>query len=669
MSRKNMKNMISMKAKLLGTILPVIMVMVVLLVGITYFISRNVLSEYCENLLESSIQSQASEIESWLDENLSAFQIVKRTIEGLKPSDKELQDMLDQYYEYNSNFSEGIYIADSSGKLMKAKESPRNEENPTSSVWYTEGLTRVNMEFTNSYTNYNGEVVISASGILYDSSDNIRIISADMTIERIGIIVNSFVEMKNAQTLLVNTKDDTILAHRDSNLISTKINDSSDPFLKQAGQKIEAEDYDTVEIEKNMTAFMPISGTEWVLVSYVPTSVIYSNLNYIRLVMIIVGLISVLLLALLIERVVHLVIKPVKTLTNVITSMTEGDFTVEVNVKQRDEIGKMSRGVEKFVASMREMISSIRRVSEQLHAQANSSNNVSYQMYNASQTQSQSMKELNHTVEQLSLSISEIAENATTLAMVVAETKADGSKVEGKVEETVEVSHKGKADLQNVGHAMQTINESVLKLKEAIDNVGQASDEITNITSLIGNIASQTNLLSLNASIEAARAGEAGKGFAVVATEIGQLANTSADSVHNIDTLIHEVNTLVREAVSQADVSVGNINNSSQMVENALNTFDVIFDNIDAVNRLVRQMIDKVERVDEVATNAAAISEEQAASSEEILATAENMVKQADNITGNSQTVANEAKQLTLSAENLSEQMDMFKIEKGDSES
>ena len=271
------------------------------------------------------------------------------------------------------------------------------------------------------------------------------------------------------------------------------------------------------------------------------------------------------------------------------------------------------------------------------------------------------MKELSHTVEQLSLSVNEIAENATTLAMVVAETKADGEKVENKVDETVEASHQGKADLQNVGSAMQLINESVLKLKQAIDNVGHASEEITNI-------ASQTNLLSLNASIEAARAGEAGRGFAVVASEIGQLANTSSDSVRSIDALIHEVNTLVKEAVAQADVSADNISSSSQMVENALHTFDIIFNNIDLVNQLVGQMIEKVEKVNEVATNAAAISEEQAASSEEILATAENMVVQAENITKNSRTVANEAKQLTLSAENLSEQMDRFKIEKGGSE-
>jgi len=668
MSQKKKKRMISMKTKLLGIILPVVIVMVVLLIGIVYFISRNVLTEYSQNLLTSSIQSQANEIEAWLDENLAAFQIVKRTIEGVKPSDEELEDILNQYYGYNTNFSDGIYIADASGRLIKAKDSDRQETDPTSLVWYQEGLTRVNMGFTNSYMNSDGEAVISASGLLNDGSDTVKVISADLKIERISIIVNSFVEMENAQAFLVNGKDHTVLAHRDSSLISEKLSSCSDSFLQEVGRKIEREEFETVEIEKKMTAFISVSGTDWILVSYVPSSVIYSDLNYIRTVMVIVGLISILLIAVLLERVVWLVIRPVKTLTNVITSMTEGDFTVEVSVKQRDEIGKMSRGVEQFVSSMRSMILSIRGVSDQLHAQANSSNDVSGEMYYASQTQSQSMKELSHTVEQLSLSVNEIAENATTLAMVVAETKADGEKVENKVDETVEASHQGKADLQNVGSAMQLINESVLKLKQAIDNVGHASEEITNITSLIGNIASQTNLLSLNASIEAARAGEAGRGFAVVASEIGQLANTSSDSVRSIDALIHEVNTLVKEAVAQADVSADNISSSSQMVENALHTFDIIFNNIDLVNQLVGQMIEKVEKVDEVATNAAAISEEQAASSEEILATAENMVVQAENITKNSRTVANEAKQLTLSAENLSEQMDRFKIEKGGSE-
>ena len=658
------EGMVSIKTKLLGVILPVVILIVVLLIGISYIISKNLLTQYSQNLLRSSIESQASEIESWLNENLAAFQIVKQTIEGTQPDEEQLQGMLDQYYGFDDNYPDGLYIGEQNGRIITAGEFEGNKGSVTDSIWYNEGLTRLNMGFTSAYTNAAGEAVISASGILNDKSGVLKVLSADMSLQRISIIVNSFVQMDDAQTFLVDASNGTILAHRDNSLISTKISSASGKFLQGAAAKIADYDLTPDEIDKNITYFMEVEGTNWILVSYVPSAVVYKDVKLIRTAMIIIGAISLLLLGILIARVVHIVISPVKNLTEAITAMTDGDFTVSVDTKSRDEIGLMSVHVEKFIDSMRQMISSIHGVSGKLHMQADNSTTVSGQMYDASRTQSQSMQELNNTVEQLSVSVNEIAENATTLAMVVAETRENGAKVDTKMKETVEVSEEGKTDMQNVGDAMKSINDSVTKLQAAIDKVGTASGEITNITSVISNIAEETNLLSLNASIEAARVGEAGKGFAVVATEIGKLAKNSAESVSSIEGLIYEINELVKDAVAQADNSVDNINNSSELVGGALKTFDVIFANIDEVNTLVQEMIEKVEKVDEVASSVAAISEEQAASSEEILATSDNMVEQANHITGYSETVASDAKELTRSAEELANQVAMFKIEK-----
>lgn len=660
---KTKKKMRSIKAKLLGTILPVVAVMVLVIATTSYLISKNIITEYSQNLLSSSIANQANEIESWLDENLSAFQTVKQVIERTNPNDAALQQILDSYYQFNDNYPEGLYVAGADGTLMKAEGSDKTENNLLESVWYREGMTRLNMEYTDAYTDESGEAFVSASGILDDGSDVLRVISADLSLERISIIVNSYIEMEDAQAFLVNSKDGTILAHRDNSLISLRLADSGDAFMRDVGEKLGQHDYRMTEIDNMMTAFTEIEGTDWILVSYIPTETIYADIDGVRILMVVIGLVSLLLLAILIERVVQVVIKPVKELTKIITSMTDGDFTVSVTTKSNDEIGVMSRGVERFIQSMRKMILSIHGVSDKLHIQADNSNNVSGDMYDASKLQSDSMQELNNTVEQLSLSVNEIAENATTLAAVVANTRDDGKQVDLKVKETVEVSRKGKADMQNVGAAMQSINESMKKLQQAIDKVGSASEEITKITGVISDIADETNLLSLNASIEAARAGEAGKGFAVVATEIGKLAQTSSNSVHNIESLISEINVLVKDAVSQAGDSVDNIQNSGELVNGALRTFDVIFDNIDEVNSLVQQMIEKVEQVDNVAVNVAAISEEQAASSQEILATSTTMVEQAHNITENSETVAEGAKELTESAVELADQVNMFKVD------
>ncbi len=666
MEKKDKKKMRSIKAKLLGTILPVVAVMVLIIAATSYLISKNIITEYSQNLLSSSIVNQANEIESWLDENLSAFQTVKRTIERTNPNETDLQRILDSYYQFNDNYPEGLYVADENGKLMKAAESDKTENNLLESVWYRDGITRLNMAFTDAYTDENGEALVSASGILDDGSDVLKVISADLSLQRISIIVNSFIEMEDAQAFLVNSKDGTILAHRDNSLISSRLTDASDVFMRDVDERLNQHDYRMTEIDNMMTAFTEIDGTDWILVSYIPTEIIYADINGVRILMVVIGLVSLLLLGILIERVVHVVIKPVKELTRIITAMTDGDFTVQVTTKSKDEIGVMSQSVERFIQSMRNMILSIHGVSDKLHIQADNSNEVSGEMYSASRLQSESMQELNNTVEQLSMSVNEIAENATTLAAVVANTREDGEQVDLKVKATVEVSRQGKEDMQNVGVAMQSINESTVKLQQAIDKVGNASEEITKITGVISDIADETNLLSLNASIEAARAGDAGKGFAVVATQIGKLAQTSSDSVHNIESLISEINILVKDAVSQAGDSVGNIRNSGMLVNGALQTFDVIFNNIDEVNHLVQQMIEKVEQVDNVAVNVAAISEEQAASSEEILATSTTMVEHAHSITENSETVAEGAKELTESAVELANQVNMFKVDRED---
>lgn len=660
--KEEKKKIVSIKVKLLGIILPVVIVIMILLVGILYFISKNIIKEYSENLLGSSIENQTNQIEAWLDENLSAFRAVKQAIEQTSPGQPQLQAILDSYYGYDDNYPDGLYIADEKGGFMTASASEKTEADPVQSVWYREGLTRWNMGLTNAYTNARGEKVISASGILDDHSGTIKVISADLTLERISIIVNSYIEMDQARAFLVSSLDGTILAHQDSGLISTKLGDSQDAFMRDIWQKVEQHDFDMIEIDGNMAAFSQIQGTDWVLVSYIPTRVIYADMNTVRNLMLAIGLISVLLLAVLVERVVHIVIRPVKELIRVITAMTSGDFTVQIEARSNDEIGIMSRHVQEFILSMRQMITSIHTVSDKLGAQAGNSDTISRKMYDASKRQGQSMRELNATVEQLSMSVGEIAEHATTLAMVVSDTKDDGEQVDSKMQETVTVSQSGKSDLQRVSSAMDTINASVQKLQQSIDEVGKASVEITNITEIIGNIADQTALLSLNASIEAARAGEAGRGFAVVATEIGQLANTSADAVHNIEGLISQINSLVGDTVKQTKESVDNINRSSGLVEDTLKTFDSIFGNIDQVGTLVREMIKKVEKVDDVATNVAAISQEQAASSEEILATSEAMVRQVDNITSSSEGVSEGAKELTASAEELYEHVARFKI-------
>ena len=372
------KSNISIKAKLLGIIIPVVIAIILILVFTAYHVSSGIIESYSQNLLESSVNSQASKIEAWLEENLASMQMAKTMIEKLHPDETQLQTILDASCGYSENYPDGLFLADANGSFLKGTDSKKQEPNPKESMWYQEGMTRVNMAVGSAHQNPDGTNVVSASGLLNDGLDTVRVIAADMTLDRISVIVNSFIEMHDAEAFLVDKDSSVILASRDSDLISKTLGaDGQSAFYKDVEKKVSGKSYDFCTLDGNMTVFKEVNGTNWLLVSYVPTRVVLADLVGLRNLMIIFSIISILVLCVLIERVTHVVIRPVKEMTRVITSMASGDFTVSMKVKGNDEIAVMGRSVEHFIASMKEMIRQMGHVSDRLEKQAGSSKNVS----------------------------------------------------------------------------------------------------------------------------------------------------------------------------------------------------------------------------------------------------------------------------------------------------
>lgn len=659
-----LKSKTSIRAKLIGVIIPVIVVAVVLIIAIAYMRAKSTIQRSAEELLNVSTDEQVNQIDAWLEQKLATFQAAKVSIEATDGSDKAITAVLEKFYGYDSAFPEGLYLATESGKILKASQSQKTVSGVVKTAnWYQEGTTRFNMAYGSPYVQENtGVNAISASCTLISDTGEISVLSSDVALERIGIIVNSLISMEGAKSFLLDRESGVIISHSNSQLVNTSYVGNNDPIISYAEKQIAKGQYRVGSTNGFMVSMEETSRTNWVLVSYIPESVVLADVQNLRTFMIIIAIIFLVILVILTERVINYVISPVKKLTSTIVAMTEGDFTVNVESKGSDEIAVMSRSIEKFIQVMRGMISDIIMISSQLNNQAENSSQVSEDLYDSAKTQSSSMENLNATVDELAHSVNEIAENATSLAMVVAQTGEDGGVVNAKMTETVEVSEEGRRDMEKVNDAMEEIQNSITSLEQQVNKVGTSTQEITNIVGLIGNIAEETNLLALNASIEAARAGEAGRGFAVVATEIGKLANTSAAAVQDISSLIEGIRELVDDTVKQANDSANSIKQSGSMITTALETFDTIYDTVKSTNSIIQGMIEKVRRVDDVATNVAAITQQQAASSEEILATSDSMLTHAMNITGNSEKVATDAVDLASTAERLEKQISTFKI-------
>lgn len=656
---KQKKSITSIKTKILTAVSALVLILVLILILLSYMISKNIIEDKSKQVLELSVKNQASQMEAWMTESLNVFNTFKENLETMDYTDEQIQTLLDSYLGKSSNYPDGFYIADSDGKVMQADGVEYKKTISDDPVWYTEGLTRVNMAFGDVFTNEAGDEVISASAILRNP-DKIRVIAIDVPIAHIQVIVNSFISMDDAQAVLIDRSTMNILSQSEDSLSGSLSDDSG--FLGTIGDKIDEQDYDSISLDNNIVEFREISGTNWVLVSYVSEASIFAELVSLRTTMAIVAVVILIILLVLMERMVNYMIKPIKSLTDSIVMMASGDFTVDIKTKGNDEITVMGQSMKDFAASMRKMINDIVNASETLQGQAESSSTVSGGLYEASLTQSKTIDNLNETVDQLSASVQEIAENATSLAMVVSETKDSSMEAEQKMNETVTVAESGKSDMEKVGEAMNVIQSSINSLQESIDEVGTASSEINNIVSMIGEIADETNLLALNASIEAARAGDAGRGFAVVASEIGGLADDSNKSVQKIQGLIDQVTSLVAETVEKAKQSVDEISSSSELVNQAVNTFDTIYDNIINANHVVNNMASSMSQVESVATNVAAITEEQAASAEVISGNAGNIVAESQNITNDSEKVADTAKELADTSENLMTQIKSFRV-------
>lgn len=656
---KQKKSITSIKTKILTAVSALVLILVLILILLSYMISKNIIEDKSKQVLELSVKNQASQMEAWMTESLNVFNTFKENLETMDYTDEQIQTLLDSYLGKSSNYPDGFYIADSDGKVMQADGVEYKKTISDDPVWYTEGLTRVNMAFGDVFTNEAGDEVISASAILRNP-DKIRVIAIDVPIAHIQVIVNSFISMDDAQAVLIDRSSMNILSQSEDSLSGSLSDDSG--FLGTIGEKIDEQDYDSISLDNNIVEFREISGTNWVLVSYVPEASIFAELVSLRTTMAIVAVVILIILLVLMERMVNYMIKPIKSLTDSIVMMASGDFTVDIKTKGNDEITVMGQSMKDFAASMRKMINDIVNASETLQGQAESSSTVSGGLYEASLTQSKTIDNLNETVDQLSASVQEIAENATSLAMVVSETKDSSMEAEQKMNETVTVAESGKSDMEKVGEAMNVIQSSINSLQESIDEVGTASSEINNIVSMIGEIADETNLLALNASIEAARAGDAGRGFAVVASEIGGLADDSNKSVQKIQGLIDQVTSLVAETVEKAKQSVDEISSSSELVNQAVNTFDTIYDNIINANHVVNNIASSMSQVESVATNVAAITEEQAASAEVISGNAGNIVAESQNITNDSEKVADTAKELADTSENLMTQIKSFRV-------
>lgn len=666
---RSTKSKRSIKSKLILMIAPLVVLAIGTLLMIIYTSSKKIIVDYANQLVESSTRSNANELETWSQEIISSLNQVQNTLNNIELDNNTLMKYLKTTMNQNESFANGVYVGTDKQELIV----PFDFQMPDGYIiadrdWFIEGLNNEQFRYGTAYLDADtGEYVVSASVKLKSANGVNKVAAADISLKGISQIISSKKIMETGKLFIVDTTSSKILAINDEALINTDFNVSNaDKLIADMAKGISL-DIDkvselTLEGRKYSVNVQSIKNTPWKVIGYVPHTEILQSLNDLQIIAMILFLVSMIVLVILVERVIHYIIRPVKMLNSSIEKITAGDFSVDVKTKGNDEIAMMCNNMQRFIETMRDTIKEVTSMSSSIEEQSDKSNKIAEVLYESAQTQSSAMLELNQTVDELAKAVTDVAENTTSLSIVVSETGQKGKEASIKMKDTVIISEKGKEDMQQIDTAMKGVDFNVSELKEAVEQVNESSEKINDIVKLIADIATQTKLLSLNAAIEAARAGEAGRGFSVVAEEIRKLAETSESSVKSIAELNHKIQKLISNTIDKTQESTESIKESIDLIQTASDTFQNIYVTINETSYIVQDMIENVNRVDDVASSVAAITQEQSAAAEEILATSENLSSHATKVTEHSFTVEQDASALAQTAENLNNQMKFFKI-------
>lgn len=523
----------------------------------------------------------------------------------------------------------------------------------------------------------NGNLIINMAVPIKDKDGKIiGVLIGNRDAAEISEIISDMTVGKTGKSFMINNSGTTV-AHYNKESVTKSENiieeAKKDPVLQPLANvqkemikgKAGTGEYSYQGISKYL-GYAPVKGTNWIIGINIPKSETLSQLDSLKISILIASVIIVLVGLLLVYTVSRLISVGVSKISSHLQVISKGDFTREVSSKElkyNDEIGDAFKSIKIMQESIVETIATIKENSINIDLKANNLSNISEQLTNTAGNVSTATHE----------TANGVSNQATNLMEITNILDKFGDKLDTVGKEIQDISLKS----NGINTMASSSNENMKLLIDSVNIVGSSFKDfikkietlnsniiqISEITTLINDISEQTNLLALNAAIEAARAGESGKGFAVVADEIRTLAEQSQESSKNIDLLISGISKEANGIIKNTDKLNNELDNQVEVINVALKSYENIITEVSgivtkikAANNAVTEISSEKNMISEKIENTSAVAEEVSASSEEIAASTEEM-KSA------SSEVALAAEVLNGVTKEMIEHVNQFKIE------
>lgn len=571
-----------------------------------------------------------------------------------------MQESHPAYVEVFMGNKHGAFVSSLQTSDMPAGYDPRIRP------WYQEALPITDRSsLSKAYLSTTGEAVASVTRTVVRGNEVLGVVGIDISLAILTTLVKS-IELGETGYMVLIQDDGVILADPRSDANNFKnVSEIDDPYLS----KLFALDSGNMQIEKEGTDYLgsvvTSSETGWKLVGIVEESEIRAPVNNMIMNLILLGLASLVVIAVLLWLFTNgVIIKPLGMITKALNRISEGDYAIRTKHSRQDEIGEILDTLNDTSAKLESSMNEVEhrtleaqekaavaehatREAEEARQRAESAKSEG--MLHAAQKLESIVNIIGTASEGLSTQIGQSSRGAEVQAVRVTETATAMEEMNASVLEVAQSASdaansadnakaqavNGDAIVEKLTDLIDQINTKALDMKSSLDQLGQQAQGIGQIMDVITDIADQTNLLALNAAIEAARAGEAGRGFAVVADEVRKLAEKTMHATKEVGDAVVTIQSGTQTNITYMEETASVVTEANNMAGQA--------------GESLREIVGIVEATADQVRSIATASEEQSAASEEI----NHSVSEVNAISKETSTAMTEASQAVLS---LSEQ-------------
>lgn len=309
------KKGISIRLKLIGIIIPIVLVLIV-----SFFaLARNMVIKTSQEKLQAKSQVYTEQISSWTNQIFGELQVYQDTIEeGKFADDDAILSYLETTLDKNAAYPYGLYMGDNSGIYLDGSGwVPGSDWVLTERDWYVDGKDNETLAFGEPYyDSLTGQVCVSAS-VHVDYKKATRVLATDVYLDYVAELVTEIASQEQEDAFLVTKDSQTIIAHNDQDMLAVTLDgEGIDSLYTEIGKSLENGNTEMISVKGNDGTYLvclnPVENTDWYLVTYVKEQTVLADLHKMEGIMVSIAVVAAVVLILVISQMVNSIVKPVK---------------------------------------------------------------------------------------------------------------------------------------------------------------------------------------------------------------------------------------------------------------------------------------------------------------------------------------------------------------------